>query len=107
MATPSIPVRGQRAAMEKVTPAPRSKTGRLRVVLHHLLNAFRRGGVLQEADEVQGHVDAGGDAGGRDDVAVVHPALSVDDCCVAAEVLKLGDRAPVGGGRLSLEEAGL
>ena len=80
--------------------------GRRGVVLHEVLDLAGFLGAFELADEVERHVDAGGDARGGDDVAVVHPALAVDDLDVAAEVAQLLLGAPVRGGALALEEAG-
>ena len=80
--------------------------GRRGVVLHEGLHLAGVLGRLEQADEVERHVDAGGDAGGGDDVAVVHPAALLDDLDVAAEVAQLLLGAPVRGGALALEEAG-
>ncbi len=59
---------------------------------------------MKAGDDVEGHVDTGGDAGGGDDVALVDDAFvgaDVDGGVVLAEPV---DRAPVGGGALAVEE---
>jgi hypothetical protein len=93
-------------------PNPSRLRGRLRVrrrglVLHerlHLTRVLRR---LELADDIQRHVDARRHAGRRDHVAVVHPALAVDDLRVAAELTELLLRSPVRRRALAFEKAAL
>src|SRR3954447_15109693 len=59
----------------------------------------------QALDEVQGHVDAGGNPGGGDDVAVVDPSGVFLDPDARIECGELGDRAPVSSGCPVVEEA--
>src|SRR3972149_1698961 len=94
-----------RRAPPGTRPGPRPRTGgRLRVVLHQLLHVQGGLAVREQACQVERHVDAGGDAGGGDDVAVLDEALFHH--LHVAELAQLPDRAPVGGRPAAGGEAG-
>ena len=77
--------------------------GGLGVVLDAQLDGLGDLGADLLADQVQGHVDPGGDAGGGDDLAVLDEAAADR---VGAEVAQRLEVEPVAGDALALEQAG-
>ena len=80
--------------------------GRLGVVLEHAPHPLGLLLSAQPVDEVEGHVDAGRDPGGGDDVAVVDVALVGSDVDGGIDGGQSLERPPVGGGRTVLQQAG-
>src|SRR5215203_20925 len=75
-------------------------------VLDVLRRLVRHRAAEEGLDDVEGHVDAGGDAGGGDDAVVDHPGGAFDGDA-RAEGVQGVEGGPVGGGPAAFQKAGL
>src|SRR5271156_6729816 len=76
---------------------------RLRVVFDTDLDRLRHGVACDATDEMQRHVDAGGDAGRRDDLAILDDALGAR---IGGELAQFLEPRPMRSRRPSFEQPG-